>query len=450
MTEGHPGVRRVQRPHRLGRRRLRRLRAGGGCDVRLQWLAVRRRRGAPRRSPMAGPRRKHYLAELGEGRARGLREAAARPRPRPGRLPLPARCTPGSGTNRLAGDLRARRRPAAPRAARRGADDAPGAAVDPHVLPGRPPGAVLREGRPGDPEHGLPARALAGLHGAPRRRSTTGSPSSSAGDEELRGLRLLGAPGARRDRLDRRRLPPARRRPRPYRKMVAALWRESPVPRLGRRRAAGDDGVAAAPGPRRRAAGRRADRAPPAWRREEWVRDLPPRLPPPARALPARPRPRVHAARREPRHGAARPRPDPDGDEGHRRGGRGADRPPAARRGRAHPAASSRPTCAALAIHTDVFDGFLRHLGGILSGVRAAGEPPLLGPGPATASPATSPTTRSWPRQRRPTTCCAREFAPQLPQPAAAAQHAADGRPRRPGRVAHLRGHAGQPGRRRR
>ena len=47
----------------------------------------------------------------------------------------------------------------------------------------------------------------------------------------------------------------------PYRKMLAALWRESPVPRLGDRRAARDDGLAAARRPRRPLARGRADRA---------------------------------------------------------------------------------------------------------------------------------------------------------------------------------------------
>ena len=129
--------------------------------------------------------------------------------------------------------------------------------------------------------------------------------------------------------------------------------------------------------------------------------------------------------------------------EGHRRGGRRAraTAPLPARR-RAHPAVVDDDE-QALAIFTDVFDGVLRHLAAILDtdGVlpqddvlgararvrrRARGRPP----GPAGG--------------RRPARRAVRAL---VPQPAAAAQHPADGRPRRPVVVAHLRRHAGQPDR---
>ena len=54
--------------------------------------------------------------------------------------------------------------------------------------------------------------------------------------------------------------------------MLAALWRESPVPRLADRPAAGHHGLAAPHRPRRALPGRRADRASPAWRPAEWLR----------------------------------------------------------------------------------------------------------------------------------------------------------------------------------
>jgi len=103
----------------------------------------------------------------------------------------------------------------------------------------------------------------------------------------------------------------------PYQKMLAALWRESPVTRLEpgeqlatlaallHRDAAGDSYVASL-----------------VWA----VRDGPPGVgrgasarPPAAhRALPATPRPGVHAARREPDHGAPGRCARADADEGHR------------------------------------------------------------------------------------------------------------------------------------
>ena len=77
-------------------------------------------------------------------------------------------------------------------------------------------------------------------------------------------------------------------------------------------------------------------------------------------------------------------------------------------------------------------------------GVLPAGE--LLGAGRATACTSTRASTRSWPGGRgvRP---AAADVPAQLPQPAAAAQHPADGRPDRPGGVADLRRRAGQPDR---
>ena len=89
---GPPRLRRQQRPDRLRRRRLRRLRAGDRCRTSAcsgsPYAASEAHALAGAR---AGPRSEHYRAELGEDVARRLRGAAARPRAGPGRLPLPAR-----------------------------------------------------------------------------------------------------------------------------------------------------------------------------------------------------------------------------------------------------------------------------------------------------------------------------------------------------------------------
>ncbi len=109
--------------------------------------------------------------------------------------------------------------------------------------------------------------------------------------------------------------------PSPYRKMVAALWRESPVPRL----ADGErpmtmaallhrdaDGDALADGADQGLARGRGDLG----------AELSAVLPAPARALPLCLRPRVHAAWGEPGAGAPRPGAGAGVHEGHRRGGR--------------------------------------------------------------------------------------------------------------------------------
>ncbi|WP_278259962.1 IucA/IucC family protein [Nocardioides convexus] len=103
----------------------------------------------------------------------------------------------------------------------------------------------------------------------------------------------------------------------PYRKMIAALWRESPVPRTAEGEQAEHDGRAAAPRRRRRRARDRVDQGL-AGGRGDLGPGLPRRLPAPARALPPRLRPGVHAARGEPAAAAARPRPGGRVHEGHR------------------------------------------------------------------------------------------------------------------------------------
>ena len=363
MTEGHPGFVACNGRIGWGVDDYAAYAPETGADVRLQWVAVRRDEAQLSLSDDR-TEEEHYLAELGEDVLvdfeKRLRERGLDP---VDYLYLPVH--PWQWTNRLAMTF-------APDVARQalvplGEVDAAHRAQQ-----------SIRTFFPVDhPERSYVKVALAiqnmgflrGL--SPAYMAATPAINDwvaelVAGDDELAAtgfsvLREHAAIGWTGDAYHRLPVTSA------HRKMVAALWRESPVPRLadGERLATmasllhrDRDGrplvveLIGASGLEPRRVGR----------------VVPPGLPPTARALPARPRPRVHAARREPRHGAARPRADPDGDEGHRRGGRGADRPPAARRGRRASAASSPPDLAALAIHTDVFDGFLRHLGGILSG----------------------------------------------------------------------------------
>ena len=90
MTEGHPGFVACNGRIGWGVDDYAAYAPEAGADVHLHWLAVLRGEAhlslsADRTEERALPRRAR------RGRARGLREAAARPRPRPGRLPLPPR-----------------------------------------------------------------------------------------------------------------------------------------------------------------------------------------------------------------------------------------------------------------------------------------------------------------------------------------------------------------------
>ena len=118
----------------------------------------------------------------------------------------------------------------------------------------------------------------------------------------------------------------------------------------------------------------------------------------------------------------------------------------AARRRWSGSGSTSTDDIKALSLHTDVFDGFLRHLAAILDedGVLDGGD--VLGRGRRCVAPARRRAPRAGGRGRdvRPVPA---GVPAQLPEPAAAAQHPGDGRPRRPGRVADLRRHPGQPDR---
>ena len=247
---GAPRLRRQQRPDRLRGRRLRGLRAGDRCGRPAAsgspYAATRRSSRWPRRRT----EEELYRAELGEDVLVDFAQRLRDLRARPGRLPSTCRCTRGSGATSSRSPSPPTWPGRRPRAARRGRRRLPRAAVDPHLLQPSTAPTALREDRARDPEHGLPARALAGLHGAPRRRSTTGSPSSWPATT------TLAAAASRSSGSTPRSAAPATpttgcRSTSAVPQDVAALWRESPVPRLGRRRAAGDDGVAAAPRPRR-------------------------------------------------------------------------------------------------------------------------------------------------------------------------------------------------------
>ena len=264
-------------------------------------------------------------------------------------------------------------------------------------------------------------------------------------DDDPARLRVRRAARAGGGRLHRRRVPPQLAPRRRTSEMLAALWRESPLPRL-------------APGERlatmasllhrdrvRPHARRRADRGLRCCRRGEWVATYLRAYVRPVVHCMHPPRPGVHAARREPHPRAGGPRADPGVHEGHRRGGRGDERRPAAAgRDRADTSVGPRP---------------------------ASRRWPCT-PTSSTASCGTSPASstataccpgrvlgarrRLSPSTRRPPPGAAGAFAgdlftarvrPLVPQPAPAEGHSADGRPVRPGRVADLRRHAGQPDR---
>ena len=223
MTEGHPGFVACNGRIGWGVDDYAAYAPETGADVRLQWVAVRRDEAQLSLSDDR-TEEEHYLAELGEDVLvdfeKRLRERGLDP---VDYLYLPVH--PWQWTNRLAVTF-------APDVARQalvplGEVDAAHRAQQSirTFFPVDHPERSLREGRPGHPEHGLPARALARLHGR------------HAGDQRLgrrargrrrraRGHRLLGPPGARRHRLDRRRLPPA-----PGHRRPTARW----SPRCGAR-----------------------------------------------------------------------------------------------------------------------------------------------------------------------------------------------------------------------
>ncbi len=226
MTEGHPGF--VANNGRIGfgLAEYRAYAPENGGRVRLLWLAARREH--THLALGAGlDEETHYGAELTPDERAAFADRLAA-RPRPGRLPLPPRAPVAVGAPR-AHHVRGRRRARRPRPARAGRRRVPAAAVDPHAVqphPARPP---LRQGRARDPEHGVPARAVARVH-ARHPAINDWVADLVAADPELGGrgftvLRELASIGYTGDVYHRTATPS------PHRKMLAALWRESPVPR---------------------------------------------------------------------------------------------------------------------------------------------------------------------------------------------------------------------------
>ena len=233
---GPSRVRRQQRPDRLRARRLRGVRPRDRqSTVRLVWLAARREHtrlslaraaARPTTTPASSTTRP---APASSSRLR-------RPRPRPRRLPLPARCTRGSGGNKVAITF-------APDLARRdlvllgeGPDQLPRAAVDPHLL-------QRQRTRSGS----YMKTALAIQNMGFLRGLSPAYMGADAGDQRLGGrrssrpTRRCVAAGSGYCASTRRSATPATRSTgcgrhtgvsSPHQKMLAALWRESPVPRL--------------------------------------------------------------------------------------------------------------------------------------------------------------------------------------------------------------------------
>ena len=90
MTEGHPGFVAYNGRIGCGVDDYAAYAPETGADVRLHWIAVRRSE-AHLSLARDLTEEEHYARRARRGRGRGLRDAAADSRPRPGRLPLPAR-----------------------------------------------------------------------------------------------------------------------------------------------------------------------------------------------------------------------------------------------------------------------------------------------------------------------------------------------------------------------
>ena len=181
MTEGHPSF--VANNGRIGfgvvgARRLRPR--GRAADP----AAVARRPGRRRATWRSGPgwtRTRSTWTSWAPRRSTGSRRVLRAHGAGPRRLPLPARAPVAVGAPG-GRDVRARRGPPRPGAAGRRGRRVRGAAVHPHALQHHAARPALREGRARDPEHGVPAGAVAGVHAGhpgdqrlgvrPRRRAT--------------------------------------------------------------------------------------------------------------------------------------------------------------------------------------------------------------------------------------------------------------------------------------
>ena len=290
-----------QRAAGLRRRRLPALRARGGLAG-----APRVGRRPPRLGHVLGVRRARVRrparARARRAGDRALRAHAARSRARPRRLPADPHASVAVGQP-ARGHVRGRRRAPTARVPRAGGRRVPGPAIDPDVLQRHRSVPPLRQDGAVGGEHGLRPRACRPGTWRARRRSTTGWPTCSRDDEVLARsgfgiLRERAAVGYRSEQYEAAATPAS-----PYPKMLAALWRESPVGML-------------APGERlatmasllhvdrdgRSFAGALIERS--GLERGDVAAPLPRRLPQAAAALLLRARPRVHAPRREHHPGA--------------------------------------------------------------------------------------------------------------------------------------------------
>ena len=243
MTEGHPCF--VANNGRLGFGIHEYLSYAPetASPVRLVWLAAHRSRAAF--TAGVGHRVRVLPARrVGRGDRRALRRRPARPGPRPRRLPAHPG-PPLAVVEQAHRHLRRRGRPQAPGVPRRGRRRVPGPAVHPDVLQHAPPREALREDGPVRPQHGLHARSVGRVHGGhpgdqrlarPAHRGRPGAAGRRACRSSGSGPRSATGTWSTRQATDRYS---------PYRKMLAALWRESPVPVPPGRRVAGHDGLAA-------------------------------------------------------------------------------------------------------------------------------------------------------------------------------------------------------------
>ena len=196
--------------------------------MQLVWVAAHRdcRRSPP---PPASTTTRCFAGELGRPDARALRLQAGGARPRPRRLP-PDPGAPVAVVDAAGRDVRGRRRAAAagvPRPRRRRVPRRSSRSARSSTSPS--PRATTSRPRCRWSTWASCAGCRPPTWRA-RRRSTTGSPSSWRATRTRRVgfevLRERAAVGYRSEHYEAPRAGP------PYPKMLAALWRESPVPRL--------------------------------------------------------------------------------------------------------------------------------------------------------------------------------------------------------------------------
>ena len=303
MTEGHPGF--VANNGRIGFGVSEHAAYApeGGAAFRLVWLAARRSPVAPRarRRPRRGVARLRRSSCRGARPLRRALEGLGLDAAEYHLLPV----HPWQWEHRIVDHVRARHRPPRPRLPRARVRDEYRAQQSVRTMFNRthPDRHYVKTA--------LAVQNMGFLRGlSPAYMRVTPAINDWVADlvarrRDARGMPASACCASARRSATRATRTTAHPTPSAHRKMLAALWRESPDPPHRPRRAARHDGVAAAPGCRR-SLGRDGARAGVGARRGRVGACVPARLPAADRALPARPRPRVHAARRE-------PHPDPRG-----------------------------------------------------------------------------------------------------------------------------------------